>query len=144
MSERDGEGDLDRYVQAQDDGDSIGMAMRELRQGRKASHWMWFVLPQIAGLGMSPMSRRYAIRSLTEARAYLAHPVLGPRLRDCMTVVATSSAASAEALFGAIDAQKARSSATLFLRAAGDEPLFQQVLDRFFDGAADPATDRLL
>ncbi|WP_375400522.1 DUF1810 domain-containing protein [uncultured Amnibacterium sp.] len=149
MSERSaGDGDerfdLERFVRAQDDGDTIGTALRELRRGRKTSHWMWFVFPQLAGLGMSAMSQRFAIVSLAEARAYLAHPVLGPRLRECMTVVAESSAASAAALFGGIDATKARSSATLFLRAAPDEPVFQQVLDRYFDGAADSATDRLL
>lgn len=143
MSEGDGD-DLDRFVRAQDDGDTIGVAMGELRRGRKTSHWMWFVLPQIAGLGMSPMSQRFAIRSLAEARAYLAHPLLGQRLRDCMTAIATSTAASAEELLGEIDAQKARSSATLFLRAADGEPVFQRVLDKYFDGSADPATDRLL
>ena len=105
---------------------------------------MWFVFPQLAGLGMSSTSRFYAIRSLDEARAYLADPVLGPRLKDCMALVAESTADSAEQLFGGIDAQKARSSATLFLRAAPDEPVFQRVLERYFDGSADPATDRLL
>ena len=102
---------------------------------------MWFVFPQIAGLGMSEMSRRYAIASLDEARAYLAHPVLGERLRTCAGVVATSDAPSAEHIFGGIDTQKLRSSMTLFARAAPDEPVFQAVLDHYFNGHHDPATD---
>jgi uncharacterized protein (DUF1810 family) len=136
--------DLERFVQAQDAGGTYGRAVEELRRGYKASHWMWFVFPQIAGLGQSPTSRQYAISSLAEAKAYLEHPVLGPRLRECAGLVAQVQGRSAEQIFGGIDAQKLHSSMTLFLRAAPDETLFQQVLDQYFGGRADSATDRLL
>jgi uncharacterized protein (DUF1810 family) len=116
----------------------------ELRRGRKTSHWMWFVFPQLAGLGHSETSRYYAIRSLDAARAYLAHPVLGARLRECARLVADARAGSAEEMFGSIDALKLRSSVTLFHRAAPDERVFADVLDRFFGGTPDPATDELL
>ena len=119
-------------------------AVAELRRGRKASHWIWFVFPQIAGLGQSQTSRWFAISCLDEARAYLAHPTLGPRLIECASIVAQSEGRSAEQILGSLDAQKLRSSATLFLRAAPNEAVFAQVLDRFFDGLPDPATDRLL
>lgn len=132
--------DLERFVTAQDDGGTYDAAVAELRRGRKASHWMWFVFPQIAGLGHSPMSQRYAISSPEEARAYLAHPVLGPRLRECAEVVAGSRAPSADALLGGIDATKLRSSMTLFARAAPEEEVFRRVLSRFFDGREDPET----
>ncbi|OJH40167.1 DUF1810 domain-containing protein [Cystobacter ferrugineus] len=135
--------DLARFVRAQDDGGTYDRALTELRRGRKTSHWMWFVFPQIAGLGRSSMAQRYAIASLDEARAYLAHPTLGPRLVECARVVAGTSAPSAEAIFGDIDAQKLRSSMTLFLRADPSQPVFQRVLDAFFGGKADEATDRL-
>ena len=135
---------LERFVQAQDEGGTYEQAVEELRRGRKTSHWMWFVFPQIAGLGMSQMSRTYAIGSLDEARAYLTHPVLGPRLRECARLVATARAPGAESIFGGIDTRKLRSSMTLFARADPDEPLFQQVLERYFDGAADPATEQRL
>jgi uncharacterized protein (DUF1810 family) len=105
---------------------------------------MWFVFPQLAGLGASPTARFFAIGSLEEARAYLAHPVLGPRLREAAEAALTAPAGSADALLGGIDARKLRSSMTLFLRAAPEEPLFRRVLDRWYDGAVDPATDRLL
>jgi uncharacterized protein (DUF1810 family) len=133
---------LERFVSAQDAGGAYLQALEELRRGRKTSHWIWFVFPQIAGLGQSAMSRMYAIASLEEAQAYLRHPVLGPRLIDCTRLVATSSGPSAEDLLGGIDAIKLRSSMTLFLRAAPDEPLFQQVLERYFNGVTDPATDQ--
>jgi uncharacterized protein (DUF1810 family) len=100
---------------------------------------MWFVFPQIAGLGRSAMARAYAIADLAEAQAYLAHPVLGPRLVECTQLVASHRGSAAEEIFGGIDAMKLRSSMTLFARATG-EPLFQQVLDRYFDGEPDPAT----
>ena len=135
---------LDRFVEAQDGGGTYERALAELRRGRKVSHWMWFVFPQIAGLGMSPTSQRYAIADLGEARAYLDHPVLGPRLLECARVVADSEAPSARALFGGIDAMKLRSSMTLFARAAPHEHVFTQVLDRYFGGAPDPATDARL
>jgi uncharacterized protein (DUF1810 family) len=135
---------LERFVAAQDAAGTYASAVEELRRGRKTSHWMWFVFPQIAGLGQSQMSRTYAIASLDEARAYLADPVLGPRLLECAALVRAASAPSAEAIFGGIDTQKLRSSMTLFLRAAPAEPVFQEVLDRYFAGQPDPATDARL
>jgi uncharacterized protein (DUF1810 family) len=136
--------DLDRFVTAQDDGRTYDEAIGELRRGHKTSHWMWFVFPQIAGLGQSATSQRFAIRSLDEARAYLEHPVLGPRLRESAAAVLATTDRSAVDIFGHIDAQKLRSSMTLFLRAAPDEEGFSQVLDRFFAGTADQATDWLI
>ena len=118
--------------------------LAELRRGRKASHWIWFIFPQIAGLGRSAMSQHFAIRSLDEARAYLAHPVLGARLRECVGLLLAVEGRSADVIFGPLDAMKVRSSMTLFHRAAPDESAFRQVLDRFFAGIADPATDELL
>ena len=105
---------------------------------------MWFVFPQVAGLGLSATSTRYAISSLDEARAYLGHPVLGPRLEECAGVLAGMRGRSAEEILGAVDAMKLRSSMTLFARAAPDEPVFGEVLDRYFAGAADERTDELL
>jgi uncharacterized protein (DUF1810 family) len=136
------EHDLERFLEAQRP--VHDRAVRELRGGRKDSHWMWFIFPQIAGLGSSPTSQRYAIGSLAEARAYLGHPVLGPRLRECTQLVLDSDAATAEQIFGPIDARKLRSSMTLFHRAAPDEPLFSAVLERFFDGRPDERTDARL
>jgi uncharacterized protein (DUF1810 family) len=136
--------DLKRFVAAQDAGGTYRQAVAELRRGRKASHWMWFVFPQIAGLGYSATSRMFAISSLEEARAYLAHPVLGPRLVECATIVAQTQGRTAEQIFGGIDAQKLRSCATLFLRADPGEPVFGQVLAQYFDGRPDPATDQRL
>ena len=132
--------DLERFVAAQDEGGTYERAIAELRRGRKSSHWMWFVFPQIVGLGQSATSQRYAIRSLDEARAYLDHPVLGPRLRECARAVLATTGRSAVEIFGGIDAVKLRSSMTLFIEAAPEEPVFQQVLDRYFDGAKDPRT----
>jgi uncharacterized protein (DUF1810 family) len=117
--------------------------LEELRSGRKTGHWMWFIFPQIAGLGHSPMSERYAIRSLAEAHAYLAHPLLGARLRECAGLVLEITGRTAEEIFGPIDARKLRSCMTLFHRAAPEEPVFRDVLDRFA-GSADPRTDALL
>jgi len=134
--------DLERFVAAQQGG--YRGVVAELRAGRKTGHWMWFVFPQIAGLGMSELSRFYAIASLDEARAYLEHPVLGPRLRECAALVLGTRERSAEDIFGGIDAIKLRSSMTLFHRAAPDEAVFLDVLDRFFDGVPDPATDERL
>ena len=133
---------LKRFVAAQDAGGTYQQAVAELRRGRKTSHWMWFVFPQIAGLGYSATSRMFAISSLAEARAYLAHPVLGPRLVECATIVTQAQGRSAEQIFGGIDAQKLRSCITLFLRADPGQPVFGQVLDRYFDGHPDPATDQ--
>jgi uncharacterized protein (DUF1810 family) len=136
--------DLGRFVTAQDAGGTYDQATAELRRGRKTSHWMWFVFPQIAGLGQSPTSRRFAISSLAEARAYLAHPVLGPRLIECAGIVARAQGRTAEQIFGDLDAQKLHSSVTLFLRADPGAPVFAQVLGQQFDGLPDVATDRLL
>ena len=133
--------DLQRFVDAQDRGGIYDGALAELREGRKTSHWMWFVFPQIAGLGSSPMAQRYAISSLDEARAYLAHPVLGDRLREAARALTGLDTRSPDEVLGGIDAMKLRSSMTLFMRAAPDEPLFAQVLDQYFGGAADDATD---
>ena len=131
--------DLDRFVAAQ--ATTYATALAELRRGRKATHWMWFVFPQIAGLGHSQMARHYAIASLDEARAYLRHPLLGARLREASAaVLAHTGAHAAEAMMGGIDAVKLRSSMTLF-EAAGDDPaVFAGVLDAFFDGERDAAT----
>jgi uncharacterized protein (DUF1810 family) len=134
--------DLERFTAAQNAGGTYERALAELRRELKTSHWMWFVFPQLAGLGQSPTSRRYAISSLDEARAYLEHPVLGPRLLECAGAVSATQGRSAALIFGAVDAQKLRSSITLFLRANPAEPVFQQVLDRYFDGVADAATDQ--
>jgi len=134
--------DLDRFVVAQ--ASVYASALEELRRGRKTGHWMWFIFPQMAGLGHSAMSQHYAIASLAEARAYLAHPVLGPRLRECAGIVLATRESTAEQLFGSTDAMKLRSSMTLFHRAAPDEPVFAGVLDRHFSGVADDATDARL
>jgi len=157
--------DLDRFVDGQDVDGTYDRAVRELRRGRKDTHWMWFVFPQIAGLGRSPTSQRYAIASLAEARAYLAHPVLGRRLVECAAIIAAlpadsagpagpaepagsagsaGSARSAEDIFGPIDGAKLRSSMTLFHRADPTEPAFGDVLERYFGGRPDPETDRRL
>jgi uncharacterized protein (DUF1810 family) len=134
---------LQRFVDAQEDAAIYARALGELRAGRKQGHWIWFVFPQIAGLGSSPMSQAYAIRSLEEARAYLEHPVLAPRLRESTeALLAAAPGASAEAILGGIDAMKVRSSMTLFHRAAPEDAPFRDVLDRFYGGEADPETDR--
>lgn len=136
---------LQRFVAAQDDAAIYARALGELRAGRKRSHWIWFVFPQIAGLGQSPMSHAYAIHSLEEARAYLGNPVLGPRLRECCeALLAADPSLSAAEILGGIDAIKVRSSMTLFARADPTEPLFTAVLDRFYSGEPDPETERLL
>lgn len=127
--------DLQRFVEAQDAGGTYDRALAELRAGRKRSHWMWFVFPQLADLGHSAMAQRYAIRSLDEARAYLAHPPLGDRLRESIrALLAAPAGLSARDILGDIDALKLRSSMTLFMRAAPDEPLFEQLLERFYSG----------
>ena len=136
--------DLERFVLAQDAGDTFAAAVGELRAGRKVGHWMWYVFPQISGLGMSPMSRRYAISSLEEARRYLAHPILGTRLEECTRVLTGLGGRTAQDIFGSIDAVKLRSSMTLFARANPADPLFCEVLDRYFGGHADDATDARL
>jgi uncharacterized protein (DUF1810 family) len=136
--------DLNRFVIAQDNGGSYEHACRELRSGRKSSHWMWFVFPQIAGLGTSATSRHFAISSVEEARAYLSHPVLGPRLRSCAQILLEITDKGAAQIFGELDAQKLCSSMTLFLQAQPGEAVFQRVLDKYFEGAVDVATEALL
>jgi hypothetical protein len=139
--------DLERFVSAQDA--MWQTIVAELRAARKQCHWIWFVFPQVAGLGLSTMSKRYAIASLDEARAYLAHPVLGPRLHEAAgLMLAAPAGLKAEAILGSIDATKLRSSMTLFLRAEAADPsapsIFRQVLERFYDGEPDPETDTRL
>jgi uncharacterized protein (DUF1810 family) len=134
--------DLQRFVAAQDAGGTYEHATAELRTGRKASHWMWFVFPQIAGLGYSPTAQTYAITSLEEARAYLAHPVLGPRLIECARILAGLAGRTPEQIFGEVDALKLCSSMTLFMHAAPGEPVFRQVLDQYFGGTTDAATEQ--
>jgi uncharacterized protein (DUF1810 family) len=136
--------ELERFVEAQDTGGTHGRALEELRAGQKRSHWMWFVFPQIAGLGRSPVAQRYAISSLEEAQAYLEHPVLGPRLLESCDALLGAGNRSAQEVLGGIDAMKLRSSMTLFVRAAPERVVFGQVLERFFGGQEDPATLRLL
>jgi uncharacterized protein (DUF1810 family) len=131
---------LQRFVDAQDGGGTYAAALAELRAGRKRSHWMWFVFPQLAGLGRSATAQHYAISGADEARAYLAHPVLGPRLVECARALVELDGADPEAVLGSVDAQKLRSSMTLFAAVAPDEPLFGQVLDRYFGSTPDPAT----
>jgi uncharacterized protein (DUF1810 family) len=135
---------LERFVSAQNRAGTYAAAVDELRAGRKRSHWMWFVFPQVAGLGHSSMSRTYAISSLDEARAYLAHPILGPRLAECARILAEIDGLTAQDIFGGIDSIKLRSSMTLFARADPANPVFGRVLDAYFGGAADDATERLL
>jgi uncharacterized protein (DUF1810 family) len=138
-----GEG-LDRFVAAQDEGAAFARALAELGAGEKRSHWMWFVFPQLAGLGVSPTSRRFAIASLAEARAYLAHPVLGERLREAARAMLAVDGRAAAEVLGSLDARKLCSSMTLFHRAAPDEPVFRDVLAHYFDGEVDARTDVLL
>ena len=129
---------LERFVEAQ--APVYEQARRELKAGRKQSHWMWFIFPQIAGLGQSAISIRFAISSLNEAKAYLTHPVLGPRLRECARLALDVEGRTARDIFGAVDEMKFRSSMTLFGRAAPDEDLFQRCVDKYFAGSPDPAT----
>lgn len=136
--------DLERFVEAQDADGTYERALAELREGRKRTHWMWFVFPQLAGLGNSATARRYAIASLDEARRYLAHPVLGPRLIECARVLAATPGRDASAILGPVDALKLRSSMTLFCLAGPEDPELRAVLDRFFAGMPDPATEERL
>jgi uncharacterized protein (DUF1810 family) len=129
---------LERFVDAQ--APVYERVRRELEAGRKESHWMWFIFPQIAGLGQSAMSIRFAISSIDEAKAYLAHPVLGPRLRECARLALDIEGGTARSIFGSIDEMKFRSSMTLFASAAPDEDAFQRCLDKYFAGKPDPGT----
>lgn len=140
MTDRD-DHDLNRFVAAQRD--TFDSAIAELRAGRKTSHWMWFVFPQIAGLGSSATARHYAIRDIEEARAYLAHPLLGPRLRAAAAAI-LAAPGSAEAILGPVDAMKLRSSMTLFAAAEAEDRIFAQVLDRLYAGRPDAETLRRL
>ena len=130
--------DLQRFVEAQEP--VYERVCAELRRGRKASHWMWFVFPQIRGLGHSPMAQKFAIASLAEARAYLDHPVLGPRLRQCTQLVVDVEGRTASEIFGQPDDIKFRSSMTLLSLAAPDEPLFKTALTKYFPAGPDPET----
>jgi uncharacterized protein (DUF1810 family) len=134
--------DLERFVAAQRS--SYERALAEIKEGDKVSHWMWYVFPQIAGLGFSATSRKYAIKSLAEARAYLAHPLLGPRLAECAGAALAVEGRSAAEIFGSPDDMKLRSCATLFVQIAGEDSVFQRLLDKYFDGVPDTATLRLL
>ncbi|MGX0956858.1 uncharacterized protein (DUF1810 family) [Pseudomonas viridiflava] len=132
---------LQRFVEAQQP--VFAQVLAELEDGKKRSHWMWFVFPQIRGLGRSDMAQRYAISSLDEARAYLKHPVLGPRLEQCAHLIAPQVERTARQIFSSPDDLKLHSSMTLFRLAAPDRPVFQEVLDTFFDGEPDAMTVKL-
>ena len=134
--------DLDRFVRAQQR--DYDQAMSEIRDGQKRSHWMWYIFPQFDGLGFSPTSKHYAIKSLAEAEAYLCHPVLGPRLAASCQAASSVRGRSAREIFGSPDDLKLRSSATLFASISPQGSVFRQVLDRFFGGAPDEKTLRLL
>lgn len=136
--------DLARFVEAQDAHGTYTQALDELRRGRKTGHWLWFVFPQIAGLGSSPTSVRYAVTSLDEAQAYLAHLVLGPRLLESVHALLNLQGDDPVAVLGGIDARKLQSSMTLFNRAGPQEPWFKAVLDRYYAGAEDEATTSIL
>lgn len=133
---------LDRFLDAQR-GD-YAAALAEVRRGRKTSHWMWYIFPQIAGLGQSSTARYYSIRDLEEAREYYAHPVLGQRLREISGALLDLRGSDPVAVFGGIDSMKLKSSMTLFAVAAPDDPLFQQVLDKYYGGEQDVLTLRIL
>jgi uncharacterized protein (DUF1810 family) len=132
--------DLERFVDAQNSGGIFERVGIELRNGRKESHWMWFIFPQIAGLGHSAMAQRYAISGLEEARAYLYHRVLGPRLMDCAQVLTELPDRDPVAIFGTIDAQKLHSSMTLFAEADPLQSVFNDVIKQYFEGVGDKAT----
>ncbi|TFZ06211.1 DUF1810 domain-containing protein [Ramlibacter henchirensis] len=129
---------LERFVQAQEP--VWSSVCDELRAGRKQSHWMWFVFPQLAVLGRSSMAKHYGLSGLQEAKAYLAHPVLGPRLRSCCEMLLRVQGRTAEDIFGGIDAMKLRSCLTLFMETARDEMVFRECLVKFFAGDVDPFT----
>jgi uncharacterized protein (DUF1810 family) len=134
--------DLNRFISAQEG--VFDVALAELKRGQKRSHWMWFIFPQLAGLGSSSTSRKYAIKSLDEARAYLAHPDLGQRLLDCCKAILSVQRRSASEIMGYPDDLKLRSSMTLFALAEDSHPEFRQVIERYFDGQLDPRTLGLL
>ena len=133
--------DFERFVAAQ--APVYAQVVSELTRGQKQSHWMWFIFPQIAGLGRSAMAQAFAISDLAEAQAYLKHPTLGPRLVECAGIVASHRGLTAEQIFGGIDSIKLRSSMTLFAHADPEQPVFRQVIDQYYDGP-DPETERRL
>jgi uncharacterized protein (DUF1810 family) len=138
MSSADDRHDLQRFVDAQN---RVYEAVRtELTHGQKQTHWMWFIFPQITGLGHSPMAQRYAISSLDEAKIYLKHPILGPRLRECVRLVMMVEGRSAREILGSPDDMKLRSSLTLFARAAPEDPIFGDAIRKYFAGDEDPLT----
>jgi len=134
--------DLERFVAAQ--ADVYDSALREIRTGRKQSHWMWFIFPQLAGLGLSPTSQRYGIAGIPEATAYLSHSLLGPRLIECSEAVTLVAGRSAHDIFGSPDDMKLCSSATLFSRVPGASAIFRRILEQYFAGQPDPRTVALL
>jgi uncharacterized protein (DUF1810 family) len=136
--------DLARFLTAQETGRTYDGALAELRAGRKTSHWMWFVFPQLTGLGHSEMSRRYAISGEQEARAYLAHPMLGPRLTAAAEALTGLDSHDPERVLGPVDALKLHSSMTLFAAVAQPDSVFEQVLEQYFGGSRDQSTQRLL
>ena len=133
---------LDRFVRAQ--ADIYDRALGELRRGKKQSHWMWFIFPQMDGLGSSAMTREYAIKSMDEARAYLGHPVLGMRLKECAEAVLAVEGRTALEIMGRPDDLKLRSSMTLFERAAGDDSVFAKLLNKYYAGERDEKTLAIL
>jgi uncharacterized protein (DUF1810 family) len=135
---------LERFVEAQDRDGAFESALYELRVGRKQGHWIWFVFPQVAGLSQSATSRYFAVSSLAEARAYMRHRVLGPRLIESAGALLSIEGRTAEQILGGLDAVKLRSSMTLFSTAAPDETVFSHLLERYFEGQGDPATDERL
>lgn len=135
--------DLDRFVSAQDRNGTYAAALGELRAGHKRGHWMWFIFPQVAGLGRSGMAEHFAVSGLAEARGYLEHPLLGPRLLECAGTLVDLPVTDPVRVLGHVDAMKLRSSMTLFARAAADpdwQRIFTAVLEQYYDGAEDPAT----
>jgi uncharacterized protein (DUF1810 family) len=142
MNRDDDPYNLARFVQAQEN--SYQQALSEIRSGRKQSHWMWFIFPQFAGLGVSPMAVRYAVKSIAEAETYLAHSVLGPRLFECAEAVLGLEGLAAVDVFGSPDDMKLRSCATLFGCVSPDNSAFHRIIDKYFDGQRDEATLRLV
>ena len=130
--------DLARFVDAQET--DYDTALAEIRAGRKRSHWMWYVFPQISGLGFSPTSQHFAIKSLAEAKAYLAHPILGPRLRECAEALIALNGRSAHDILGSPDDMKLRSSATLFAQASPAGSVFHRIIEKYFEGRPDERT----
>lgn len=142
MSDADAPYELSRFVKAQE-GD-YDQALSEVKNGRKRSHWMWYIFPQFDGLGFSTTSKRYSIKSIAEAEAYLEHPVLGPRLKECAEAAVCVEGRSAHEIFGSPDDMKLRSCATLFAYISPEGSVFHRLLDKYFQGERDPKTLRLL